>query len=366
MIKKYKWQLIISSIVTLLPMLIGFFGGIILPDDIASRLDFASDGMGGISAVFLILPAVLLAVQWLCVLLTLKLDRNVEQNRKIMSIMFWIMPVISLMSSIVIFTSSLGYTSNLYAILLAVIGVPFIIIGNYMPKTTRNITMGIKLKWTLSSDENWNATHRFAGKVYVVCGFLCLLAMPLPAVVFPYICIAIILVCVVLPVIYSYRLYKKQLAEGKLTKEDCENAFGELLPEKTRKTATVVSLVVLLVLVTVLPIIMFSGKIETSLDEDSINVKATFWKDAELKYENIESIEYRADGVDGSRISGFGSAKLLLGTFTNDELGMHTRYTEGNCPCVIIKADGRSYVIGVKDEAAVKEMYDRISAEIAK
>ena len=128
----------------------------------------------------------------------------------------------------------------------------------------------------------------------------------------------------------------------------------------------IISLIVMLVLVIVLPIIMFSGKIETSLDEDSLNVQATFWKDAELKYENIDSIEYRADGVDGTRISGFGSAKLLLGTFNNDELGMHTRYTEGNCPCVIIKSDGKNYVIGVNDEATVKEIYERVSAEISK
>ena len=81
MIKNNKWKLIITSIVTLLPMLIGFFGGMILPDDIASRLDFAADGMGGVSVVFLILPAILLAIHWLCVLLTIKLDKNAEQNK---------------------------------------------------------------------------------------------------------------------------------------------------------------------------------------------------------------------------------------------------------------------------------------------
>jgi len=124
-------------------------------------------------------------------------------------------------------------------------------------------------------------------------------------------------------------------------------------------------LIVLLILVIVLPIIMFCGKVEPSLDEDSINVKATFWSDLELKYEDIDSIEYREGGVDGQRISGFGSAKLLLGSFRNDELGMYTRYTEGKCPCVIIKADGRTYVIGVKDEATVKTMYERVLAEIA-
>ena len=367
MIKKYKWQLIISSIVILLPMLLGVFGGKILPEEIAAHWGFDgnADGLMNSSLVFFIFPAIMLAFHWLCVVLMLKLDKNAEQNRKMMNIVLWIIPVISLTSCGVMFTTALGYTQNIYAILLAVIGIPSIIIGNYMPKTTRNITMGIKVKWTLSSDENWNATHRFAGKVYVVCGFLCFFAMPLPSIVFPYICIAVILICAALPMVYSYRFYKKQLAQGKIGKEDCQSAFGEILPAKSRKFAIIFSVSIALVLVILLPILMFAGRIETSLDDDSLSVKATFWSDLDLKYEHIDSIEYRADGVDGQRISGFGSAKLLLGTFTNKDIGMHTRYTyTGDCPCVIITSEGRKYVIGVKDEATVKQIYDRISAKI--
>lgn len=364
MIKKYKWQLIITSLVILLPMLFGAFGGRILPEEIAKRLGFGSGGEG-IVPIFLILPAILLVMHWICTVITVKLDKNAEQNKKMMNVVLWIIPVISLTSCGVIITSALGYTAHIYAVILAVIGIPFIIIGNYMPKTTRNITMGIKIKWTLSSDENWNATHRFAGKVYVACGFLCFLAMPLPNAAFPFVCIALILACAILPVIYSYRFYKKQLAEGKLTKEDCRNAFGELVGPKGKKVAVILTVAITLALAILLPVVMFAGNIEVSLDGDSLNVEATFWSDLELSYEQIDSIEYRKDGVAGTRVSGFGSAKLLLGTFTNGELGMHTRYTEGNCPCVIIKADGRSYVIGVKDEATVKQIYDRISAEIA-
>lgn len=362
MIKKYKWQLIISSIVTLLPMLFGALGGVILPDAIASRLGFGT----GVTSVFFILPAILLVINWICVLVTVKLDKNAVQNSKIMSTVIWIIPVICLTSCGMIITASLGYTAHIYAVILAMLGIPFIIIGNYMPKTTRNITMGIKIKWTLASDENWNATHRFAGKVYVICGFLCFLAMPLPSVAFPYVCIALILACPLIPIIYSYRFYKKQLAEGKLTKEDCENAFGELIGPKGKKVAIILTIVISLLIVILFPIIMFGGSLGVSFDDDSMTVDATIWKDLDLKYDTIESIEYRKDGVASTRVSGYGSASLLMGTFTNDELGIHTRYTEGNCPCVIIKADGKSYVIGVKDEAAVQQIYDKISAELEK
>ena len=51
-----------------------------------------------------------------------------------------------------------------------IIGVMFIGLGNYMPKLKQNYTIGIKVPWTLNSEENWNMTHRMAGKVYVVGG----------------------------------------------------------------------------------------------------------------------------------------------------------------------------------------------------
>lgn len=58
----------------------------------------------------------------------------------------------------------------------------FVLVGNYLPKIQSNFYMGIKTPWTLSSDEVWRKTHRFAGKLYVACGILTLLStLLLPA-----------------------------------------------------------------------------------------------------------------------------------------------------------------------------------------
>ena len=48
----------------------------------------------------------------------------------------------------------------------------FILFGNYCGTIRRNAWMGIRLPWTLASEENWNRTHRFAGKVLVLGGVL--------------------------------------------------------------------------------------------------------------------------------------------------------------------------------------------------
>ena len=366
MIKKNKWKLIISSIIILFPVLFGIFADKILPEDIAVHwgIDGNADGFMNSSLVFIVLPLIMLTVHWICMILTMIFDNNADQNKKIMDISYWIIPIISLTSCGIMFTTALGYTANILVIVLILIGVSFIIIGNYLPKTTRNLTMGIKIKWTLSNDENWNATHRFAGKVYVAVGFLSLLAIPLPSAYFPVVMGVIILLCVILPCVYSYRFYKKQITDGKVTKEDYERSYGELV--KNKKLTVIITVIIAVVLAIVLFVVMFTGKIETTLDDNSLTVKASMWEDLTLDYEDIDSVEYRENRVDGERIMGVGTAKLLVGSFKNDEFGLYTRYTyTGDDPCVIIKAKGRTIVIGSDDEQTTKEIYDRIVADIS-
>lgn len=366
MIRKNKWKLIISSIVILLPMLLGFFGAKFLPEDIAVHwgINGEADGFMSPSVIFVVLPLILLAVHWICMVISMLIDKNVEQNKKIMNITFWIIPFISLTACGAIFFSALGYGVNMSSFVYVVLAIAFIFIGNYMPKTVRNRTMGIKIKWTLANDENWNATHRFAGKIYFIVGILSLLAIPLPTVVLPFVLITVILLCVVLPVIYSYRFYKKQLFDGKATKEEYKNEYVSMFGNK--KITIIVTVIISVVVAIISFIVMFTGKIEPTLNDTSLCVKASYWQDMTLDYEDIDSIEYRENGVVGERIMGFGSAKLLIGNFQNEEFGDYTRYTyTGKKPCVVIKSDGKTIVVGADDAQTVKSIYDRIFAEIS-
>ena len=51
-----------------------------------------------------------------------------------------------------------------------IIGILFVAIGNYLPKCKQNYTVGIRLPWALSSEENWNRTHRFASWIWIFGG----------------------------------------------------------------------------------------------------------------------------------------------------------------------------------------------------
>ena len=362
MIKNNKWKAILSSIVILLPMLVGFLCKNILPDEtvIHLGLDGTPDGFGAPMIIFLVLPPILLAIHWLCMILTDVIDKNAVQNKNLVNIMFWIIPAISLTVCGMIFSITLGYTPNVSAVIYLLFAILFIVIGNYMPKTTRNRTMGIKIKWTLANDENWNATHRFSGKVYVIVGFLCFICMPLPMSIAPYFWIACILLATLLPTIYSYRFYKRQLAEGKVTKDDYEKGYVNMV--KNKKLVYVIVAVVL----AAVAILMFIGKIETTATDTCISVKATFCGEISLDYENIDSAEYREGRVDGVKVNGYNSARLLLGIFKNDEFGLYTRYTyTGDKPCIVLTVDDDIIVIGAENEETLKAVYDRIIEKIS-
>lgn len=64
----------------------------------------------------------------------------------------------------------------------AVIALTFIAVGNLMPKLRRNSLSGARTKYSLSSDEAWHKTQRFAGRVMLCAGAALLLITLIPMV----------------------------------------------------------------------------------------------------------------------------------------------------------------------------------------
>lgn len=51
-----------------------------------------------------------------------------------------------------------------------VTGILFVVLGNLLPKATRNTVVGLRTKWSLASDVVWQKSQRFAGITMVLCG----------------------------------------------------------------------------------------------------------------------------------------------------------------------------------------------------
>lgn len=211
MLKRNKGTLILTSIITLLPILIGLVLWNKLPDRITTHWDISGNADGWSSKPFAIffLPLFLLVMHWFCFLMTIIDPRNKDSNTKMIRLTLWIVPIISLIANTVTYFIALGYPLSMEAFTPFLIGTLFIFLGNYMPKCKQNYTIGVKVPWTLDNEENWNVTHRFAGKLWVGCGF----AMIILGFILPFwAMLSFIVIASFIPVIYSYLYYRKQLA----------------------------------------------------------------------------------------------------------------------------------------------------------
>jgi uncharacterized membrane protein len=99
---------------------------------------------------------------------------------------------------------------NVTKLLLPLIGFSFAIIGWYMPKIHQNYFAGFKLPWTLENVDNWNATHKVAGKIWLYGGlFQALATITLPSFLgFVSFMIATVIM-IAIPTVFSYRMFKK-------------------------------------------------------------------------------------------------------------------------------------------------------------
>lgn len=208
MIKKNLPMLIITSIIILIPILVGLLLWNMLPDQVATHWNVEGIADGFASKTFAVFgfPAFLVAVHWLCISITSMDPKSKNIDSKPMTLVLWICPVMSLLIGSLVYATALGYNISVEIIMPLVFGAMFIIIGNYMPKCKQNYSIGIKVPWALESEDNWNKTHRFAGIIWVVGGVLVMATAFLGSF---YVMLPIIFIMAFAPMIYSYCYYKK-------------------------------------------------------------------------------------------------------------------------------------------------------------
>jgi uncharacterized membrane protein len=206
--KENRMKIIITSLITLAPILIGVLFWDRLPDQIATHFGQGNvpDGWSSKPMAVFGLPLILVALHLFCIFITLNDPKKKNIGRKILPIIFWMIPIISLLVNSATYGIALGLKIDIELIVSLLLGLLFIIFGNYMSKIRQNYTVGIRLPWTLSSEDNWDKTHRLAGKLWIVGGVLVLFNIFLKWTGF---LIGILLVIVFVPMVYSYALYWK-------------------------------------------------------------------------------------------------------------------------------------------------------------
>lgn len=320
-----KRLILITSLVTILPALSGFVGSVFL-----------------------------LGIHLLGIWGTEKDPGNKEQNVKAMRMIYWCCPFLSIYMFALSYAVQKGGYIDIEKITYMLMGLSFVIIGNYLPKCKQNFTIGIKVPWVYTSEENWNKTHRLGGKIWVACGMLMLLTVFVKGETAVILMVADILIMILVPVVYSYLYYRKEKSEGNA-------AFAETLSPKAKKFS-----IVLVSAITVgVGVLMFAGDIEFSVGEQKLEIEAFFWEDLEIDYDEIDSIEYKNEDEAGSRVGGYGSARLLMGNFRNEEFDYYTRYSYTKCDSgIVLMIDGKAVVISAENEEMTKKLYNDLKEKM--
>ena len=208
MIKKNLKVLIITSVILLLPILAGLILWNQLPEQMPTHWNAAGevDGWSGKAFAVFGLPLIMVAAQWLCMLGTAADPKKSNHSEKVLHLVLWISPVLSVVLHAVTYATALGHAVPMEVVMPILIGLIFTIIGNYMPKCKQNYTIGIKIPWTLDNEENWNRTHRFAGWLWTFCGIAIMCTGFFGGF---WVFLPITLLMVLTPIIYSYVLHRK-------------------------------------------------------------------------------------------------------------------------------------------------------------
>ncbi|RKJ40460.1 DUF1648 domain-containing protein [Acutalibacter sp. 1XD8-33] len=215
MLRQNKGKFLISSAVILLPILAGLFLWQKLPEEVATHFNFRGEADGWSSRTFGVfgLPLILLGAHLFCIILTSVDPKSKNIGSKPISLLFWLMPAVSLVMNGALYAYALGMQIGIGTVCMLLLGAMCIVLGNYLPKVRQNYSFGVKVSWALDDPENWAATQRVGGWSLVIGGLILLATAFWPNL---WIILFTVLLSSLAPVVYSFCYYKRHRKERDL------------------------------------------------------------------------------------------------------------------------------------------------------
>lgn len=176
--KFIKWKsLIITCIVCLLPILLGVILWDNLPDSMAIHFNINNEPDNFASKGFVVfaLPILMALLQIICCIIN-DINAHKHGERKKFEIATkWIIPPMSVILQIVTLGYGIGWNIDIRRIVALIVGIIFLIIGNYLPKFDY-------IKNYNEDTEKAKKVNRFIAVEAVVMGILSLASMFLPPI----------------------------------------------------------------------------------------------------------------------------------------------------------------------------------------
>lgn len=178
--KKINFKvLIITCIMCLVPIIFGLIFYDSLPDSVAIHFDINNNPDNFCPKEFFVfgVPVVMILFQIFCCIVTDLKDEHPEANKKSVTVMKLIIPVITVVMYVVTLMYAMTIGIDIRVVVMIVLGVMFVIIGNYIPKVvgTKNINFHFNV-FEIKDEKLNNKIKRVTGYILIVDGFLFILS----------------------------------------------------------------------------------------------------------------------------------------------------------------------------------------------
>ncbi len=171
--KKIDWKTLISSaIVCLLPILLGLIFYAKLPEKMPIHFNINNEVDAYASKNFALfgIPILMTVLQIFCCSISDWKGNISGKKPKFITIVKWIIPILSIVISVIMIEIPLGSTVDVRKSIVLVLGILYIIMGNYMPKMTYDQMKG-KIHPMPKNERMYKKMMRMMGYTFVIFGF---------------------------------------------------------------------------------------------------------------------------------------------------------------------------------------------------
>lgn len=203
--EKIDWKiLIITTLMCIVPIIFGVILYNQLPEQMAVHFGLNNEPNSFAPKEFALfgIPLLMTALQITCCISSDCMEQK-KQNKKYITIYKWIIPIIGMVCYLTMLAYGAGIKLDMRIIVCITLGIIFMIIGNYMPKTELN-----KLQMNYIRADFWKKIKRPAGYFFVIIGLAFIISAFLNSMV-SLILLGIIIVVAILISIYSIYLFYK-------------------------------------------------------------------------------------------------------------------------------------------------------------
>jgi uncharacterized membrane protein len=114
----------------------------------------------------------------------------------------------------VMLLDNIGRIENTPKLMMPIVGLLFAFLGNTMHNIKPNYYIGLRLPWTLNSDDNWRKTHQLAGKLWFTGGLLFTISYLIKSTLWNDASFfGLIMLLVLVPSVYSFMLFRKEKSQ---------------------------------------------------------------------------------------------------------------------------------------------------------